>query len=84
MGLGPVWRFGCGTGEREWVWDQREWGGCLCQETVPIYTSAEFWSSQVGCGKVCTVPERRGTRAGPTAGQPCATIRSSLSLGQHR
>ena len=32
----------------------------------------------------CAEFERRGTRAGPTAGQPSATIRSSLSLGQHR
>ena len=65
VGMGPGW-----SGGWEWVWDQREWGGCLCQETVPICTSAVF--------------ERRGTRAGPTAGQPSATIRSSLSLGQHR
>ena len=32
----------------------------------------------------CGVFERRRTRAGPTAGQPSATIRSSLSLGKHR
>ena len=53
MGLGPVWSGDWVWDWRgEWVWDKSEWGGCLCQETVPIYTSAVFWSSQVGCGKV--------------------------------
>ena len=50
------WRFGCGTAEGSES-GTREWSGVgVCvRRLVPIDTSAVFWNSQVGCGKVCSV-----------------------------
>ena len=58
----------------EWVFVSGE-----CSFTQVQYSSAV----RLGVER-CAVFERRGTRAGPTAGQPSATIRLSLSLGRHR
>ena len=57
--------------------------GVCVRRLVPI--ALVQCSGVVGSGvERCAVFERRGTRAGPTAGQPNAAIRSSLSLGQYR
>ena len=55
MGLGPGWRFGCGTRELSGSGTSGSGVGFSVRRLVPIYTSAVFWSSQVGCGKVCSV-----------------------------
>ena len=41
--------FGTGSGTRG------SGVGVCVRRLVPIYTSAVFWSSQVRCGKVCSV-----------------------------
>ena len=55
MGLGPGWRFGCGTGELSGSGTRGSGVGVCVRRLVLICTSAVFWSSQVGCGKVCSV-----------------------------
>ena len=71
-------------GGSEWVWDQRVGVGVWVRRLVPIFTIVQY-SGAVRLGvEWCVVFERWVTRAGPTAGQPSVTIRSSLSLGQHR
>ena len=55
MGLGPGWRFGCGTGEGSRSGTRGSGVGVCVGKLVPINTSAIFWSSQVGCGKECSV-----------------------------
>ena len=55
VGLGPGWRFGCGTGEGSGSGTRGSGVGVCVRRLVPICTSAVFWSSQVGCGKVCSV-----------------------------
>ena len=60
----PIWdwvwdqgrvEIGCGTGEGGGSGTRRSGVGVCVRRLVPIYTSAVFWSSQVGCGKVCSV-----------------------------
>ena len=47
--------IGCGTGDGSGSRTSgSEVGGCV-RRLVPTCTSAVFWSSQVGCGKVCSV-----------------------------
>ena len=47
--------IGCGTGEGSGSGTRGSGVGVCVRTLVPICTSAVFWSSQVGCGKVCSV-----------------------------
>ena len=84
MGLGPGWRFGCGTGEGSGSGTRGSGVGVCIKKLVPILTQVQYSGAVRSDVGRCAVFERNGTRAGPIAGQPSATIRSSLSLGQHR
>ena len=75
-------RFRCGTAEGSGS-GPRKCGGCFVRIPVPITQVQCSGAVRLGVGR-CAVFERRGTRTGPTADQPSATIRSSLSLGRHR
>ena len=82
-GSGTGWKFGCGTGELSGS-GSRGSGVGVCVRRLVLIALVQC-SGAVGSGvERCAVFERRGTRARPTAGQPNAAIRSSLSLGQHR
>ena len=47
--------IGCGTGEESGSGTRGSGVGVWVGKLVPINTSAIFWSSRVGCGKVCSV-----------------------------
>ena len=75
--------IGCGTGDGSGSGTRGSGVSVCVRRQCPFALVQCSGAVRLGVGR-CAVFERRGTRAGPTAGQPSATIRSSLSLGQHR
>ena len=47
--------IGCGTGDGNGSGTRGSGVSVCVRRLVPIYISAVFWSSQAGCGKVCSV-----------------------------
>ena len=75
--------IGCGTGDGSGSRIRGSGVSVCVRRQCPFALVQCSGAVRLGVGR-CAVFERRGTRAGPTAGQPSGTIRSSLSLGQHR